>query len=235
MTRKLAFVATAGLVGAAAFLSLGFALAGPNWHDTARLWIADKSKCGAKTSGREKITLPLTSTDSFAIRMPASVHFQPGGNAEAIISGDVAVLDHVRIDGSELSLDCDPGWFSPRVDVQLSGPPIARWEVYGSGDLVLSDIDQPRLDMVIKGSGSATATGKAERVDVTIAGSGDVWFEKLIGQSVQVDVRGSGDASLMAQVDADVTIAGSGDVEIYGPAVLRRQVVKGSGSVAQKR
>ncbi|MGI2031264.1 GIN domain-containing protein [Rhizobium panacihumi] len=235
MTRKLAFVATAGLVGAAVFLSLGFALAGPNWHDTAWLWIADKSTCGQKTSGREEVTLPLSSTEGFVIRMPASVHYQPGGEPRAIISGDATVLDHVRIDGGQLSLDCDPGWFSPRVDVQLSGPPIARWEVFGSGDLVLSGIDQPRLGVLIKGSGSATATGKAERVDVTITGSGDVSFEKLIARSVEVEVRGSGDVSVMAEADADVFITGSGDVELFGPAVMRRQVVKGSGSVSQRQ
>lgn len=235
MTRKLAFVATAGLIGAAAFLSLGFALAGPNWHDTARIWIADKSSCGQNASGRKQLTLPLTSADSFIIRMPASVHYQPGGTPQAVISGDAAVLDHVRIDGDTLSLNCDPGWFSPRIDVQLSGPAIARWEVHGSGDLVLSGIEQPRLDMVIKGSGSATGTGRADRVDVAIAGSGDVSFEKLIARSVEVEVRGSGDASLMAEVEADVFIAGSGDVELSGPAVLRRQVVKGSGSVSRRR
>lgn len=235
MTRKLALVATAGLVGAAAFLSLGFALAGSNWHDAARLWIADKSTCGQNASGRDRVTLPLTSAESFIIRMPASVHFQPGGEPQAIISGDAAVLDHIRIDGGELSLDCDPGWFSPRVDVRLSGPSVARWEVHGSGDLVLSQVDQPRLDMVMKGSGSATATGKADVVDVTIAGSGNVSFEKLVAQSVQVEVHGSGDANLMAQAEADVFIAGSGDVEVIGPAVMRRSVVKGSGNISQTR
>ncbi|MDP9838857.1 carbon monoxide dehydrogenase subunit G [Neorhizobium huautlense] len=235
MTRKLAFVAMAGSLGAAVFLSLGFALAGPNWHDSARLWISDKSTCGPTTSDRERITLPLTSTDRFVIRMPASVHFQPGGEPQAVISGSAAVLDHVRIDGGELSLDCDPGWFSSRVEVQLSGPPITRWEVRGSGDLVLAQVDQPRLDMVIKGSGSARATGRAEVVDVAISGSGDVMFEKLVAKSVQVEVRGSGDASVMAEVDADVLVAGSGDVDVFGPGVLRRQDVKGSGSISQKR
>lgn len=234
MTRKLAFVATAGLLGAAAFLSLGFALAGPNWHDTARLLIADKSTCGPGTSERKQITLPLTSTDSFIIRLPASVHYQPGGEPQAVISGPAAVLDHVRIDGDELNLDCDPGWFSPRIDVRLSGPPIARWEVRGSGDLVLSQIDQPLLGVVIKGSGSATGTGKADVADVAISGSGDVMFEKLTARTVQVEIRGSGDARLTAQVDAEVFIAGSGDVELYGPAVLRRSVVKGSGGIQQK-
>ena len=48
-----------------------------------------------------------------------------------------------------------------------------------------------------------------------------------------MDIRGSGDATLTAQVDADVSISGSGDVALFGNPAMRRSQVKGSGSITQ--
>jgi len=49
------------------------------------------------------------------------VHYQPGGKAEAVVSGNPALLDHVRLEGGRLSLDCHPGWSMSKFDVSLSG------------------------------------------------------------------------------------------------------------------
>jgi carbon monoxide dehydrogenase subunit G len=233
MTRTLAFVATTGLIGAAAFLTLGIALAGPSWTDTVGLWGIGESTCGPATSARQEITLPFATSDSLAIHMPASVHYQPSDKAEAVISGDPALLDNVRFEAGELSLDCEPGWFAPRLEVKLSGPPISIWELRGSGDLALSQINQPKLQLSIKGSGSASATGTADSVDLSISGSGEARFVDLTAKSAKVDIRGSGDARLTAQVDADVSISGSGDVELFGRPVMRRSEIRGSGSIRQ--
>lgn len=233
MTRTLAFVATTGLIGAAAFLSIGMALAGPNWSDAVRLSGLGESSCGPATSDRRQVTLPLTVSDSLAIHMPASVHYQPGGKAEAVISGDPALINHVRLEAGRLDLDCDPGWFASRLEVKVSGPPISIWELRGSGDLILSQINQPKLQLTIKGSGDASATGTVDTVDLSISGSGEAMFKDLTAKSVQVDIRGSGDATLTAQVDADVLISGSGDVELYGRPAMRRSQVRGSGSIQQ--
>jgi carbon monoxide dehydrogenase subunit G len=233
MTHSFAVVATTGLIGAAAFLTLGIALAGPNWSDTARLWNVGTSTCGTATSTRRQVTLPLTTSDSLAIHLPASVHYQPGDKAEAVISGDPALLDHVRLEADELSLDCDPGWFASRLEIKVSGPPIIKWEVRGSGDLTLSQINQPKLELSIKGSGDASATGSVEAVDLIISGSGEADLEDLTAKSATVEIRGSGDAKVTAQVDADVAVYGSGDIAVFGRPTMRRSEIKGSGSIDQ--
>ncbi|WJH41738.1 DUF2807 domain-containing protein [Aliirhizobium terrae] len=233
MTRKLAFVATTGLIGSAVFLMLGTALAGSSWTDTARLWGVGQSTCTQAASTRNEITLPFAASDSLAIRLPASVQYQPGARAEAVVRGDSALLDHVRFEAGELNLDCDPGWFASRLEITLSGPPIARWEIRGSGDLTLSQISQPKLQVIIKGSGDVKATGSVDTVDLSISGSGEAQLDDLIAKSVKVDIRGSGDATLTAQIDADVSISGSGDVALFGNPAMRRSQVKGSGSIKQ--
>lgn len=233
MTGKLAFVATAGLIGAVVFLALGIGLSGPDWVHAGGAWIGGQSTCGAATATRKEITLPFSAGDSLTIELPASVHYQPGDKAEAVVTGDPALLDHVRMEGSRLSLDCEPGWFAPRFDVNLSGPPISDWKVLGSGDVTLSQINQPELRLSIRGSGSVAATGTAQTVGLEISGSGSGRLKNLIAQSAQIEIRGSGDAQITAQADADVSISGSGDVELYGHPTMRRSEVRGSGRITQ--
>ncbi|ODA96662.1 hypothetical protein BFX40_30020 [Mesorhizobium sp. SEMIA 3007] len=233
MTGKLALVATAGLVGAALFLAVGIGLAGPDWVNAGGSWISGQSTCGAITSVRKEVTLPFSANDSFTIALPASVRYQPGDKAEAVVSGDSTLIDHVRMEGSQLSLDCETGWFSPRLDVTVSGPAISDWRLVGSGELTLSQVNQPELRLNIRGSGSVVATGTTQTVDLEISGSGSGRLKDLIAQSAQVEIRGSGDAEVTAQADADVSISGSGDVDLYGHPTMRRSQVRGSGSITQ--
>ena len=88
--------------------------------------------------------------------------------------------------------------------------------------------------MSIRGSGSVAATGTAGTVGLEISGSGSARLKNLIAQSVQVDIRGSGDAEITAQADADVSISGSGDVDVYGHPTMRRSQVRGSGSITRQ-
>ena len=233
MTGKLALVATAGLVGAALFLAVGIGLAGPDWVNAGGSWISGQSTCGAITSVRKEVTLPFSANDSFTIALPASVRYQPGDKAEAVVSGDSTLIDHVRMEGSQLSLDCETGWFSPRLDVTVSGPAISDWRLVGSGELTLSQVNQPELRLNIGGSGSVVANGTTQAVDLEISGSGSGRLKDLIAQSAQVEIRGSGDAEVTAQADADVSISGSGDVDLYGHPTMRRSQVRGSGSITQ--
>jgi carbon monoxide dehydrogenase subunit G len=233
MTGKLAFIATAGTIGAIVLLTAGIGLSGRNWADARYLWITRQSTCGSAVSASRQVTLPFTATDNLEIDLPASVRYQPGDKAEAVVSGDPALLDHVRMEGGRLSLDCDPGWLESRLDVSLSGPPITGWKLVGSGDLTLSQINQPQLRVSIQGSGSVAATGAADSVDVEISGSGAARLKGLIAKSAQITIRGSGDAHMTAQTDADVSISGSGNVELSGHPILRRSEVRGSGRIVQ--
>lgn len=231
MTKKLAFTATTGLVGAAAFLTLGIALAGPDALHASRLLGVSHSTCGAAGGARQEMTLPFAATDRFAIHLPARVHYQPGGAAEAVISGDPALLAHVRLEQGQLRLNCDPGWFAPRLEVTLSGPPIAIWDVRGSGVLTLANIDQPSLRLGIDGSGSVDVTGAADQVEISISGSGETALRDLTAKTVEVEIRGSGNVSANGTADAvDVKISGSGDAELRD--LIARSVtvsIRGSG------
>ncbi|MGK9049967.1 GIN domain-containing protein [Neorhizobium petrolearium] len=232
MTRTLAFVATAGLIGAAAFLTLGTALSGSGWASASYLWNGG-STCEPANGTQQQVTLPFVAGDRLVINLPGTIHYRSDEKAEAIISGDSALLNHLRIESGRLSLDCDPGWIASRLDVKLSGPAIARWDVLGNSELALSQINQPELRVSIEGSGSSSATGIADAVNLSISGSGEAQFEGLTAKSVTVRIRGSGDAKMTAQVDADVSVYGNGNVELSGQPAMRRAEIKGNGRIVQ--
>lgn len=233
MMGKLAIVAATGLVGGVVLLALGVGLSGQGLAGARKLLGASSSTCGGAVAAGREITLPFTPGDSLRIDIPGSVTYRPGDKAEAIVRGDPELIGHVRLDGQRLSFDCDPGWGASGIDVALSGPPIAEWKVNGSGELTLTGIDQPRLDLSIMGSGSIAATGAADDVSVNIMGSGSASLKDLAAKSAEVVIRGSGDAEVTARSEAGVSIAGSGNVEISGRPVMRRSEIMGSGRITQ--
>ncbi len=230
MTRTLASIAIGGLISAAAFLTLGTVLSGSGWASAAYLWNGG-SACEPASGTQQQINLPFIAGDRLVIDLPGSVHYQPGDKAEAIVSGDPALLSHLHIESGQLGLNCEPGWSASRLDVKLSGPAITRWDLLGNSNLTLSQINQPELRVNIKGSGNSSATGIADTVNLSISGSGDARFEGLTAQSVTVKIRGSGDAKVTAKANADVSISGSGNVELSGQPVIRREEIKGSGRI----
>jgi hypothetical protein len=84
--------------------------------------------------------------------------------------------------------------FLPSARGPLSGPAITRWDVLGNSDLTLLQINQPKLHVNIKGSGSSSASGIAGAVNLSISGPGEARFEGLTAKSATVQIRGSGDA-----------------------------------------
>ncbi len=232
MTRTLAIIATGGLIGAAAFLTLGTVLSGPDWASAAYLWNGE-STCEPASGTRQQVTLPFVAGDRLVIDLPGSIQYQPGMKAEVVVTGDSALLSHVSIESGRLGLDCAPGGSASRLDVKLSGPAIARWDLFGNSDLTLSQINQPELQVNIKGSGNSTATGITDAVNLSISGSGEARFEGLTAKTATVQIRGSGDAKVTAQADADVSIYGSGNVELSGHPTMKRAEIKGSGRIVQ--
>ncbi|WP_312865394.1 MULTISPECIES: GIN domain-containing protein [unclassified Rhizobium] len=58
---------------------------------------------------------------------------------------------------------------------------------------------------------------------LNIPGSGEAQFEGLIAKSATVTIRGSGNAKMTAQVDADGSISGNGNVELSGHPAMRQR------------
>jgi len=86
------------------------------------------------------------------------------------------------------------------------------------------------LGVSIAGSGDFTAVGRAAEQGFSIAGTGDINADNLVGQTVKVRIAGNGDARVHAEQMLTVSIAGSGDVVYRGTPVIKKSVA-GSGEV----
>ena len=231
MTRTWIWIAVTGIFGAFVFLAPGAVLSGRYRADAATWSRVSQLTCGSTASNRTQVTLPFTPGDSLTITLPGSVRYRPGDKAEAVVTGDAALLDHVRIENGALSLDCDPS--SSRLEIDLTGPAITDWKLLSSANLTLTDISQRQLRLTITGSGNVTATGAVETVGLRSTGSGVARLKNLVAKSAEIETIGSGGARITAEINADVSISGSGNVELFGHPTLSRSEATGSGRIIQ--
>ena len=75
-------------------------------------------------------------------------------------------------------------------------------------------------------------SGTSKSVKISVAGSGELQLQKVVADSVTIDIAGSATALVHANSSLKVSIAGSGDVSYSGKAKVE-QSIAGSGSVKQ--
>ena len=86
----------------------------------------------------------------------------------------------------------------------------------GSGQVRLPDLHARYARLILDGSGSITASGRADRVSVDLGGSGRVEASELATPTLAVDLGGSGSVSAAASSAASIKADGSGSVRVSG-------------------
>jgi hypothetical protein len=95
----------------------------------------------------------------------------------------------------------------------------------------LGHIEQPSLKVTVLSSGSVIADGRVDRLAVQVMGSGHVNLGRLLARRVEVTIAGSGDVAIAPSDELKVTIMGSGDVRLMSqPAHIERRIM-GSGQI----
>ena len=103
-------------------------------------------------------------------------------------------------------------------------------KISGSGELTLSGLQTGDLETAFSGSGKAQLNGEAQRHEIRISGSGDVFAEDLSSQETRVRISGSGNVRLRVSEKLEVHISGSGDVRYHGNPSVQPHI-SGSGKV----
>ena len=154
-------------------------------------------------------------------------------------------------DGECVSLSQGPG-NRPQVEIYLTLPSLQHLslggpgttsinelkgeecviEVNGSQDVMAFDVEVNLLDIAIRGSATATVSGRADSLALEVSGSGSIDTTKLEAKDVRVTVSGSGNADVYAQDLLVANISGSGDVRYAGKPRIRK-TVSGAGSIEQ--
>ena len=105
-----------------------------------------------------------------------------------------------------------------------------NFDIAGSGNITI-DVNTPQVDADIAGSGNLNISGETRDVDVSIAGSGNYKGLDLKAENAKINIAGSGDAMVFADVKMNARIVGSGNIKYKGNASVDRKVI-GSGSIS---
>jgi hypothetical protein len=229
MNKRLVSIAVVSLSVAAACAALVVWTSATDWFDgDYRSWAATTRSCAAslwakKAGPGEPRTVDLEwgGSDAVKVNIPARVHYQPGPKAQASVSGDAELVDHVRIrDGTLESDTLDDCFPAGALVVQLTGPAVTAWTLNGSAELDLSDIKQDVLRLTLHGSGKVTAGGEVHELSLDAAGSGRAELGRLVTRQTNAQIRGSWEVVLAdtRQEVLRIVMHGSGGVTASGEA-----------------
>jgi hypothetical protein len=239
MNERLARIAMVSLVVSVTCLLLAAWSGGLGYAGQKHRWwlwseLSCKGQPNAGDGRQSSVNLAWDAGDRLDIDLPAVVDYRPGPKAEAVISGDSWLLQHVRLAagrlGYDVGFDCFP---AGKLAVQLTGPAVTNWRMHGSGRLSLSELEQDALDIGISGSGSVIANGTVRRMLLHISGSGSAEMSKLALKSAELRVSGSGEADIAPQEEADIHISGSGNVLLHGHPARIQSRISGSGRISE--
>ena len=255
MIKTLFIIAGAGVVLAAGSLAGAAALAGGDLRHNDWTWSVDENHDGGdnfrmrRGAGEPDVTRNLTwaGGDRLQIEVPCDVIYVQGATPGVVVTGPKDLADRVRIVGDRLTLDDDDqsehgyirwnghGFHVWSADDQLkitvTAPAVTSFDVVGSSDLMIRDFDQPRLNLILSGSGDVTARGSARTVQIDVSGSGDADLAALTTVDADVRVSGSGDVRVGPTGKAVVDISGSGDVDLTRRATEVSRTLSGSGDI----
>lgn len=107
------------------------------------------------------------------------------------------------------------------------------WKNYGDIKVYVTLPELSAVDLAGSGNVIAKSAFNVESIDLSVAGSGDINFDKLTTKEVEISVAGSGDVMLAGSAgeDLEISIAGSGDIEVSDlPAESVEVSISGSGT-----
>lgn len=166
------------------------------------------------------------------IKLPSdvTVHYRRGNGDAVIVRGAPRDIATIEVNGGQIRSTCRKPFVS-RVEVILPGRIFRQVSLKGSGNVMMEDVDQTDLGVAIAGSGTITAQGQSDAVEISIAGSGEVKLSDLAMDRLKASIAGSGTVDAGPKSAADINIAGSGEVRLLSRPEDLSTSILGSGRV----
>ena len=253
MIRVLVMIAVSGFVLSVVTLSAAVAIGGPevlshaawtwganrNWafHDRhwegSNRWSWDDDDGGDVGDSREQVRkMVWTGGDTLDIEVPAEVRYtQAAGPATLTITGPRRLVDDVEIENGHVRFDHGSHRRGGKLVIVMTAPNINRFDLHGSSSLAIENYRQERLTIDLSGNADVTAAGEVDVLNLDISGSAQADLGKVKAKGAQVDISGSGEATVAPTDWAKVDIAGSGDVTLLTNPPKLETDVSGSGSI----
>lgn len=217
MASRLAVIAIIGLAISTGCMGAAVAIGGRNLGDGLDgMFDGDRDHCerveGATASTRD---MNWDGSDRVELIAYSDAHYAPGTDDKLHVSGDPQVLAHLRVMNGKIDLDCR-GWRDrDMLKITLPGREFRKFAIAGRSELTLDHMNQASLKAEIAGTGTITANGKIDDLDIKMAGVGHADFRKVEGRSARVQMAGIGGADIAPRDSAQIEIAGLSTVNLY--------------------
>jgi hypothetical protein len=186
----------------------------------------------AKTEKREVISF-----HSLDVNYVGSIEVRSQEQENVQISGDDNIISFIttEVKNGTLYIRGTKG-YNPRQKLLIivSTPNVKRFVLDGVGEANLSNIKNDRLEIVVSGVGSLSASGETKELDITLSGVGNVDAKNLRAVNAKVNSNAVGSVDLYVTGQLDVDASGVGKVNYYGnPKIVNKQA-EGIGKINQR-
>ena len=172
-------------------------------------------------------------TGSFSVK-----YVQKKGEPSVDVYGESNIVDHLDIhtENSTLYLSLKNGNYSfDRLEVRVSSPTADCFSLTGSGDIIMSgNLKTRQLSLLLTGSGDIKFNRiDCENLNVKCTGSGDINVQKMNCVKLFTTLTGSGDIRIsnIDCNDVNAALNGSGDLLLSGEASKASYNLHGSGDI----
>jgi hypothetical protein len=163
--------------------------------------------------------------------MPGTIRYRRGAGERVSVRARSWVLDHVQVENGRIEFDCRNIGNVGAVEITLPGIPFRSFAFTGAGKMYLDDVQQDELKIATSGATSVEANGQAGSADISIAGIGKIDMGRLTTRRLDVSIAGSGDVEVAPQDSADISIAGTGRVRLLTEPKELSTHIAGAGRV----
>ncbi len=163
-----------------------------------------------------------------------------GPKASLVLEGDEETLRRVRADvrHGTLVIDRDrtPSGTPPsvgRITARITLPSLKAVSLSGVGRIQLAGLNGGETAIKVSGSGVVEARGRLDKLTLNISGAGTAEMPQLLAENAEVNISGSGNATINSKGVLDVDISGSARVHYVGTPARLRTSISGWGTVHQ--
>jgi hypothetical protein len=247
MIRVLVMIAVAGFILSVATLSAAIAIGGPEalshaaWTWGAnRHWTVHGGRHWDRHDGWDSDSGPQatremawTGGDSLEVDVPAEVRYtQAPGPAKLTITGPKRAVEDVEIENGHVRFDHRRHHdYGGKLVIVMTAPNITRFDMHGSSTLAIEGYRQDKLSIDLSGNADVAVSGEVDVVKLDVSGSAEADLGKLKAKGAEIDIAGSGEATIAPTEWAKVDISGSGDVTLLTNPPKLETDISGSGSI----
>ncbi len=157
------------------------------------------------------------------IRTKSGVNIRPSQDMRVYVKAPM--FEDVSLSGSGNML----------AETKITSTGRIKLSISGSGDIKMAEVDAPKVEVRIAGSGKVQSGGVTRDVEIHVSGSGDVEMRDLKAENAEINIAGSGNVWIYASLKLDVRVAGGGDIHYYGNPADIKSKMAGSGNLIKEQ